>query len=61
MPQRQDPYSSAVYAQINFIFPTFLRYLVNCSWFKYDGLLIEIVPMDLGRSGSIYVVLKSDG
>lgn len=53
MPQRQVLYSSVVYAQRNIFFPTFLWHLVNCSLFKDNGLLIEIVPMDLGKDGSM--------
>lgn len=53
MPQRQVLYSSVVYAQRSIFFPTFLWHLVNCSLFKDNGLLIEIVPMDLGKDGSM--------
>lgn len=56
MPQWQVLYSSVVYVQINVFFPTFLWHLVNCSLFKDNGLLIEIVPMDLGKGASISVV-----
>lgn len=53
MPQRQVRYSSVVHAQRNVFFPTFLWHLLNCSLFKDNGLLIEIVPMDLGKGGSV--------
>lgn len=56
MPHRQVLYSFVMYVQRHIFFPTFLWQLVNCSLFKDNGLLLEIVPMDLGKGGFITVV-----
>lgn len=61
MPQRQVLFLSVVDAQINVFFLSLLWYLVNCSWFTYNGLLVEVVSMHLGKSNLIFIVWKSVG
>lgn len=58
MPQWQVLFFSVVYVQRNVFFPTFLLHLVNCSLFKDNGILIEIVSMDLGKGSSISVQVQ---
>lgn len=61
MPQTQVLFFSVVDAQRNVFLLSLLWYLVNHSWFTYNGLLIEVVSMHLGKSHLIFTVWKRVG